>query len=868
MMQPKEKVAPATGTTLLDEPLDHSTNFLDPEVEPDGKRKQNLPAPDPDPILRGLPSPEFSENHRRMLVEESGISPEIVSERGYRTVTDPRTLKFLGFTPQQILVPTLLLPFHSVNGRIENVQSRPDDPRFDKVKKKTVRYETPARSRTILDVHPRSLPHIGNPSTDLYVTEGLKKGDSLLSHGAGCVISLSGVWNWRGTNDHGGATALPDWESVALKGRTVYLVFDSDVVRNSTVKQALDRLSAFLTNRGAEVRIVRLPDGEGGQKIGADDYLVSGHTLDDLKGRVEKPADPEGSKSKDEAAWDGIPFGFRLKENGLYAVEMKEDDNGIAQEIETRIGAPIYVQSLVRNKMSEDWGRVLLFSDPDGVTHRWVCPASLLGADTSDFHRELARLGYILGAGSKTKRLLEDCVKQSHPKARVRCVSKLGWHDGAFVLPNTTYSGKTEAEQIVFQSEHTPEHFTTAGTLDKWRENVGSLCIGNSRLLFTVSVAFAAPLLSLVDGESAIIHLFGGSSSGKTTCIRAGVSVWGPKDYLRSWRTTDNGLEGILTGSNDCLTVFDELGQSDPKISGPAAYMIANGQAKSRATRTGGPRKIATWTTLALSTGEVAITSHMADGGHRPKAGMLVRFLDIPAEVSPGTVYEDLHGSSDGAAFADRLKSASESFYGMPIRAFLETVAQDVSTVQSALRESMTRFVSENLPGDAEGQVRRVAERFALIACAGELATLYGITGWLEGEAERAASTCFLAWLDQRGGSGNREREALLSQVQAFFETHGSSRFEPFDVDENTRIPSRVGFRKTEGNDTTFYVLTENFRSEVIKGFEIKTATRFLIEAGWLVPDSEGKSSQREYLPGLGRKRVYKFNSDVFGKED
>ncbi len=423
---------------------DPLTDFLDPEVEEDGGRRKNFPAPDPASVLQSLPPPELSEHHRRMLVEESGIDPEIVKDRGYRSVSDTRTLKHLGFTPQQLLTPTLLIPFHSVNGRIENVQSRPDDPRTDK-KKKVVKYETPARSRTVLDVHPRSHPFIGDPKADLFITEGVKKGDVLLSHGAKCVVSLSGVWNWKGTNEHGGSTVLADWESVALKGRVVYLVFDSDVVRKSTVKQALDRLSGLLRNRGADVRIVLLPEGEGKKKVGAYDYLVAGHTLEDMKALVVKAADLEESAEKE---WDGIPFGFRLKESGLYAVELREDDNGIAQEVETRIGAPIYVQALVRDKASEDWGRVLLFSDPDRVTHRWVCPATLLGADTSDFHRELARLGYILSAGSKTKRLLEDFAKQSHPKARVRCVPKLGWHDEVFVLQDRTFSGKAETEKI------------------------------------------------------------------------------------------------------------------------------------------------------------------------------------------------------------------------------------------------------------------------------------------------------------------------------------------------------------------------------------------------------------------------------------
>ena len=494
------------------------------------------------------------------------------------------------------------------------------------------------------------------------------------------------------------------------------------------------------------------------------------------------------------------------------------------------------------------------------LRHSW-------GADTSDFHRELARLGYILASGQKSKRFLEDYVKLSSPKARIRCVPKIGWHEDAFVLPDETFGNKGP-ERILYQSEIADHHFLSSGTVEEWRDSIGKCCAGNSRPVFAISTAFAAPLLHFGGIDSGVDHFFGGSSTGKTSVLQVAASVCGPRDYIRSWRTTDNGLEGVLSGLNDCLSVFDELGQSDPRISGPAAYLIANGQSKSRAGRSGGIRKSVTWRTLALSTGEITITAHMNAGGYSPKAGMLVRFLDIPAEVSPGTVFEELHGFKDGATFSDHLKEVSKKFYGTPLRSYLTGITGMLGNIKSFLRTGMNEFLNANLPEGSEGQVKRVADRFALIACAGELATHFGITGWPPGEAEKAASSCFKAWLQHRGGSGNQERNQILSQVRQFFEAHGSSRFEPFEADENTRIVNRVGFRKEEESETRFYVLPESFKADVIKGLNLQTAIRILIEAGWLIPDPDGAHiPQRERLPGLGRKRVYVFTSAVFGKE-
>src|SRR5207245_797405 len=94
--------------------------------------------------------------------------------------------------------------------------------------------------------------------------------------------ALSGVWNWRGTNSHGGKVALPDWESIALSDRQVYIVFDSDVSILPTEHAALVRLKVFLESRGARVALVYLPAGEGDAKVGLDDFFVAGHTTDEL----------------------------------------------------------------------------------------------------------------------------------------------------------------------------------------------------------------------------------------------------------------------------------------------------------------------------------------------------------------------------------------------------------------------------------------------------------------------------------------------------------------------------------------------------------------------------------------------------------
>lgn len=213
------------------------------------------------------------------LVNGSGISSEVAAARGYRTVTKKAELRDLGFGESQARVPALLIPIHDVAGKVTLYQIRPDVPRIKDGK--ALKYETPIKARMVLDVPPGARAKLGDPSVPLFITEGVRKADAAVSMGL-CCVALLGVWNWRGTNDDGGKVALPDWESVALNGRQTYIVFDSDVMLKPEVGAALSRLKEFLETRGATVAVIYLPAGEGGTKVGLDDYLAASHGVDDL----------------------------------------------------------------------------------------------------------------------------------------------------------------------------------------------------------------------------------------------------------------------------------------------------------------------------------------------------------------------------------------------------------------------------------------------------------------------------------------------------------------------------------------------------------------------------------------------------------
>ena len=223
-------------------------------------------------------SDRLSAQHIEML-RASGITDALIEARGYFTARKKVELANIGFSAPQQLVPALVIPVFAPHGEVVLYQARPDQPRMRDGK--IVKYETPAKSRMALDVPPTVRHLLGNPHVPLFLTEGVKKADALASRGV-CAVALLGVWNFRGMNDQGGKTLLAGFESIAVNGRNVFVVYDSDVMLKPAVAAAMSRLGAVLNSRDAHTRYVYLPTGPNGEKVGVDDYLVQGHSVEDL----------------------------------------------------------------------------------------------------------------------------------------------------------------------------------------------------------------------------------------------------------------------------------------------------------------------------------------------------------------------------------------------------------------------------------------------------------------------------------------------------------------------------------------------------------------------------------------------------------
>lgn len=554
---------------------------------------------------------------------------------------------------------------------------------------------------------------------------------------------------------------------------------------------------------------------------------------------------------------------FEVSSGGVYYIGTDKDKNLLPSRW---ICGPLYIIAKTRDESSGEWGRLLEWIDDDGIRHQWAMPLALLQGDSTDMRRELASLGLAISPSRVSRDLLTSYLQIFPVEERACCVDKLGWHGEVFV----TYSKSIgeQSEKIVFQNRNAIEPaLSSIGTTKEWQEGVSRLAKGNSRLVFAISTAFAPTLANLVGEDSGGFHLRGTSSSGKSTALRVSASVWGnPNRYARLWRATANGLEGLAALHNDGLLILDELSQLDPKEAGEAAYLLANGQGKARASKNGTARKSTSWSLLFLSAGEESLTNLMAKAGQKTNAGQEIRLADIEADAGYNMgIFENIHEFENPATLAIQLKDNTARYNGSVGIDWLNAVVKARSRLPTFLSKMIGLFLHESIPQNVSGQALRVARRFALVAAAGELATQYGLTGWQKGESTKAAALCFKSWLASFGDTGNREDRAILSQVRAFFESYGTSRFDDIVNPNNERIQKRAGFFRIDVNDMReYYVLSEVFRKEICKGFDLRMVVKVLRHYGWIKPGRDNKSSQKPRVRGIGTPRCYVFTENIW----
>jgi putative DNA primase/helicase len=616
-----------------------------------------------------------------------------------------------------------------------------------------------------------------------------------------------------------------------------------------------------------------------------------------------------GTNAQDENPW---PPGFSASAAGIFYTPPGDKEEGDKPK-SIRICDPFEVIAKTADDTAENCGLLLRWRDREGNPHDRIISEKLLHMDGGMIAQELAPAGLKIGDGKACHEQLKRLLNLIRPKLVRLCVSRAGWHDTkcgiAFVMPSGEALGPGAGDIVMLHpNKDTIEAMRPAGTLQQWNHNVGRYAVGNHRLAFFICAALTPPLLNVTKEGTTGIHLHGPSQKGKTTALQMGTSVWGLATirggFMRTWRTTDNGLETVAAERSGALLPLDELGEAEAKAAGAIVYMLGNQAGKSRMASNGTPRPPLTWKELVfISTGEQTLAVKMGEIGASPMAGQEVRMVNLPSEMGCGLgVFQDLHGFDSGVALSTHLQHATQTYYGTAIREFLDNLiparVQSHDGVINFIAAERDKFLKDNLPAGADGQVCSVARRMGLYAAAGEMATQFGVLAWPYGEAHRACAAAFQDWLTARGGCGAAEDTQALALVRKFISTHRESRFQeiyasnpmagtpaeltpaqpapvpggmtlppgvtmapstaaapanalPNEMAEKWKTSNLVGYKRRINNEWVYMISKEAWDTEVCKGIDPRNAAKIIHQKGFLIKGEGDHMAKKHRIPNF-----------------
>ena len=635
-------------------------------------------------------------------------------------------------------------------------------------------------------------------------------------------------------------------QSIREKYANLRIIFcaDNDCYHENSVNPGVEKAKEAAQTVDAKVIIPKFKDTSTHPTDFNDLFILEGKEA--VKIILE-----EALKEQTNSDFLGIPAGFILNNDGLFCVHKKTEE---------RISN--YIKVIAFTKSKDGILKVLEFQDYKGNLQKMIVKPKMLAKDGDQIRIQLVSQGFIYAGTSLSKRKLFEYISSAVPEKEIVLVSCTGFSNDVYVRPDCVIGDSSE--EIILDTAIQDESYGIAGTLQQWNDLIARWCVGNSRLIFAISSAFASILLKPCDMPNFGFHFVGNSSSGKTTCLNIAASVFGNPKYVVTWKATDNAMETIAFRRNDSLLILDELSEISPSKAGDVAYMLANGQGKKRLDKDCNVRETLSWRLIFLSSGEVDLNAHMAEDSKTSKAGQKIRLLNIYAKASKNScgIFENLMGFQDGAKFSDYLRGKASKYYGTASIEFIKQILEHQSIIKDQYKEEFQKLKSQYLPANAEGQDMRAFEHFMFVGFAGELAIKYGVICWKPNTAYQAAVACFNSWLEDKEGVGDDENRQILEHVKSFFELHTHSRFFDLDGFKNQKISNMAGYKSVYQDAVMFFVSPSVFQNEICKSFNRKSVINLLIEKGFLLKDRNGDYRQQKWTP-YGNKKVYVISGKI-----
>lgn len=461
---------------------------------------------------------------------------------------------------------------------------------------------------------------------------------------------------------------------------------------------------------------------------------------------------------------------------------------------------------------------------------------------------------------------IHESVVSAPMSENAQVVTRAGWHGRQFVRPDGRIFGRG-TKLILHPDYQMPTDAITSGKLNRWKHGVATPARFSSSIAFSIGVGFAACLLGRVPNvKSGIFHLFGPSSQGKTTAIRVANSVSFNGNAYETWDKTQASHEESLSQYCCALTTIDEIERivANPsdvvRIVRNMGFVIEGerGRGRSRVYASDG---IASWRSLAISTGECSIASLAERAAFTRTEGDLVRLIDIPVVVANGNgMFDLLPPDESSAPLRDQMERTAGRHYGVAAEEFISRFINDDEGSLHHVRRWMEAFHSHVTTRRSDPWEDRFCSRFSFVYAATRLAAKFEILPWDKTFIQNVVLRHYQE--ARKAVSQSRPNvDELISQIGS--KLAETDRFIwDRDIDSTTNLDELDGFmRAATDGDLVYHVKTASMSRWFKPGASLEDIGRRLLAQGVLLTDDRGLPTKQVSIKGVaGKLRYYCFS--------
>jgi putative DNA primase/helicase len=190
----------------------------------------------------------------------------------------------------------------------------------------------------------------------------------------------------------------------------------------------------------------------------------------------------------------------------------------------------------------DEWGRryFRLGEEGEPLQLRPVLTTRLVN-QPKEVMASLTNIGVSLFSREAQQKFISSVQEWKRAQPSFKVATRIGWNDDSYVLPDKIFNRRPNIYPVLDELKpsmmakyrEAEDYF-----LEDWQENIGRLCINNSRLMFAVALAFAGPILRFAEELSGGFQIFGEPKQGSLPPlwlqVRSGAAT--PSLTLASWK--------------------------------------------------------------------------------------------------------------------------------------------------------------------------------------------------------------------------------------------------------------------------------------------------------------------------------------------